>query len=222
MQGRPRIKGPQKSTPVFEFQGVGLDGPKEHFASNILPIDIREDVMGCFPQKLGLDLTRDEKAKIGKIKQKGAMRRISCFGSGSGRNWSWKRDSNPRPSPWQGDALPLSYSRKRVKRMMIEGGIRRRMVPTSEKNTGDSLPESSLSINEESGRRGEQTGRFSQNPIMGIKPNPTPRAGGGILLFRTCRARARITTTFSGRSAKLVIFRERRTVPRTSMGRPGA
>ncbi|WP_150114000.1 hypothetical protein [Leptospirillum ferriphilum] len=107
MQGRPRIKGPQKSTPVFEFQGVGLDGPKEHFASNILPIDIREDVMGCFPQKLGLDLTRDEKAKIGKIKQKGAMRRISCFGSGSGRNWSGKRDSNPRPSPWQGDLTPF-------------------------------------------------------------------------------------------------------------------
>lgn len=26
-------------------------------------------------------------------------------------NWSGKRDLNPRPSPWQGDALPLSYSR---------------------------------------------------------------------------------------------------------------
>ena len=27
------------------------------------------------------------------------------------QNWSGKRDLNPRPSPWQGDALPLSYSR---------------------------------------------------------------------------------------------------------------
>jgi hypothetical protein len=27
------------------------------------------------------------------------------------KNWSGKRDLNPRPSPWQGDALPLSYSR---------------------------------------------------------------------------------------------------------------
>ena len=27
--------------------------------------------------------------------------------------WSGKRDSNPRHSPWQGDALPLSYSRIR-------------------------------------------------------------------------------------------------------------
>jgi hypothetical protein len=26
-------------------------------------------------------------------------------------NWSGRRDLNPRPSPWQGDALPLSYSR---------------------------------------------------------------------------------------------------------------
>ena len=26
--------------------------------------------------------------------------------------WSGRRDSNSRPSPWQGDALPLSYFRK--------------------------------------------------------------------------------------------------------------
>jgi hypothetical protein len=26
-------------------------------------------------------------------------------------NWSGRRDLNPRPSPWQGDALPLSYFR---------------------------------------------------------------------------------------------------------------
>ena len=29
------------------------------------------------------------------------------------RYWSGKRDLNPRPSPWQGDALPLSYSRSK-------------------------------------------------------------------------------------------------------------
>ena len=27
------------------------------------------------------------------------------------KNWSGRRDLNSRPSPWQGDALPLSYSR---------------------------------------------------------------------------------------------------------------
>src|SRR5271154_6295683 len=27
--------------------------------------------------------------------------------------WSGRRDLNSRPSPWQGDALPLSYSRLR-------------------------------------------------------------------------------------------------------------
>ncbi len=33
----------------------------------------------------------------------------SRFRGGTG--WSGRRDLNPRPSPWQGDALPLSYSR---------------------------------------------------------------------------------------------------------------
>ena len=34
--------------------------------------------------------------------------------------WSGRRDSNSRPSPWQGDALPLSHSRKMVPRGGIE------------------------------------------------------------------------------------------------------
>ncbi len=32
-------------------------------------------------------------------------------GQRSGKRWSGKRDSNPRPSAWKADALPLSYSR---------------------------------------------------------------------------------------------------------------
>jgi hypothetical protein len=32
---------------------------------------------------------------------------------GGAATWSGRRDLNPRPSPWQGDALPLSYSRIR-------------------------------------------------------------------------------------------------------------
>ena len=32
----------------------------------------------------------------------------------SRKNWSGRRDSNPRPRPWQGRALPLSYTRIRV------------------------------------------------------------------------------------------------------------
>ena len=30
------------------------------------------------------------------------------------REWSGRRDSNPRPQPWQGCALPLSYTRIRL------------------------------------------------------------------------------------------------------------
>ncbi len=28
--------------------------------------------------------------------------------------WSGRRDSNPRPRPWQGRALPLSYARSKL------------------------------------------------------------------------------------------------------------
>jgi hypothetical protein len=43
---------------------------------------------------------------------------LAFFGPAVGRengdydmNWSGRRDSNPRPQPWQGCALPLSYAR---------------------------------------------------------------------------------------------------------------
>ena len=32
--------------------------------------------------------------------------------------WSGKRDLNPRPSAWEADTLPLSYSRSAVKKKM--------------------------------------------------------------------------------------------------------
>src|SRR4051812_15950033 len=30
------------------------------------------------------------------------------------KDWSGRRDSNPRPQPWQGCALPLSYARSEL------------------------------------------------------------------------------------------------------------
>ena len=36
------------------------------------------------------------------------------------KSWSGRRDSNSRPSPWQGDALPLSHFR--IKILLVEGG----------------------------------------------------------------------------------------------------
>ena len=38
--------------------------------------------------------------------------RTRRLGSARGPRWSGKRDSNPRPSAWKADALPLSYSRE--------------------------------------------------------------------------------------------------------------
>ena len=40
-----------------------------------------------------------------------AIFNVKLFENQFSSDESGKRDSNPRPSPWQGDALPLSYSR---------------------------------------------------------------------------------------------------------------
>ena len=38
-----------------------------------------------------------------------------------GKYWSGRRDSNPRPQPWQGCALPLSYTRSRDRCRSLRG-----------------------------------------------------------------------------------------------------
>jgi hypothetical protein len=46
--------------------------------------------------------------------QKARAQRGPSFSSANSKNpWSGRRDSNPRPRPWQGRALPLSYTRIR-------------------------------------------------------------------------------------------------------------
>ena len=42
----------------------------------------------------------------------------SCASASSAtpaNQWSGRRDSNPRPPPWQGDILPLNYFRVKIK-----------------------------------------------------------------------------------------------------------
>jgi hypothetical protein len=60
----------------------------------------------CFP---------DANTKAGKQKTapKDRLNTLISFG----KNWSGRRDSNPRPQPWQGCALPLSYARA------LRGGV---------------------------------------------------------------------------------------------------
>ena len=50
---------------------------------------------------------------------------------GYGAIWSGRRDSNPRHSPWQGDTLPLSHSRKLVPQSGIEPPTQGFSVPCS-------------------------------------------------------------------------------------------
>jgi hypothetical protein len=50
------------------------------------------------------------------LRESGNISPGACEKPQAGRKvatWSGRRDLNPRPSPWQGDALPLSYSRIR-------------------------------------------------------------------------------------------------------------
>ncbi len=51
---------------------------------------------------------------------------------------SGRRDSNPRLSPWKGDALPLSYSRKHI----LEFGMRTTEVEGSFRNSTPPIPHS--------------------------------------------------------------------------------
>src|SRR3954452_5612752 len=44
-----------------------------------------------------------------------------------GRDWSGRRDSNPRPRPWQGRALPLSYTR--IRWAASHAAVRREAMP---------------------------------------------------------------------------------------------
>jgi hypothetical protein len=56
-----------------------------------------------------LERIKDEGGKMKQPKKAGSFRpssaRLHLI------SWSGRRDLNSRPSPWQGDALPLSYSR---------------------------------------------------------------------------------------------------------------
>src|SRR5471032_1556456 len=62
-----------------------------------------------------------------------------------GRKWSGRRDSNPRPRPWQGRALPLSYARApirpgRCRKAVVIGVFRRLGKPAAPRLGGPLTP----------------------------------------------------------------------------------
>ena len=62
-----------------------------------------------YPETTILDKNEERiaKRKLYKKKRQLSVRKLSFL------FWSGRRDSNSRRSPWQGDALPLSHSRKK-------------------------------------------------------------------------------------------------------------
>ena len=62
------------------------------------------------------------------------------------KNWSGRGDSNPRPQPWQGCALPLSYTRilnqisdLRFEALVVKWSIGPKIQSTTEIRLGSSI-----------------------------------------------------------------------------------
>ena len=79
----------------------------------------------------------------------------------NGLGWSGKRDLNPRPQPWQGCALPLSYSRSQLRRILAGREAVKVGQPASKalRNRVYDQPRSSPSIASTSKRQGPANGR---------------------------------------------------------------
>ena len=70
------------------------------------PVSDAESLRPIFPEiriRLGIIRTQSEDAIFSDFWEQGFAKPL--------KNWSGRRDSNPRPQPWQGCALPLSYAR---------------------------------------------------------------------------------------------------------------
>jgi hypothetical protein len=94
-----------------------------------------------------------------KINDKAAERRPVTSYSNAEKIWSGRRGSNPRPRPWQGRALPLSYTR--IRKIGDDGS------PT----TGRAMPNAARECN--SRRSSEQA------PSSGVPP-PNWRKSGRV------------------------------------------
>lgn len=67
-----------------------------------LPIDTRRQ-----PEKTVISIRLNEKPSIGTIK----MSTMKSFDFSADKFWSGRRESNPRKSAWEADAIPLGDSR---------------------------------------------------------------------------------------------------------------
>ena len=91
--------------------------------------------------------------------------------SANRKSWSGRRDSNPRPRPWQGRALPLSYTRIRA----TDGN----RAPA----TGRAMPNAALECNSRAavrpaGRAGPPRGAPRVGPGRPGKIGPNPARPG--------------------------------------------
>ena len=77
----------------------------------LIPFQMERETGYC---RLNRQLVTNERRSREKVVSKSVSANVCCANaepSSSRFKWSGKRDSDPRPLPWQGSALPLSYSR---------------------------------------------------------------------------------------------------------------
>jgi hypothetical protein len=128
-----------------------------------------------------------------------------------GRTWSGRRGSNPRPRPWQGRALPLSYTRVR--------------------NVGsDAMPARQRQTYAKCSSRMQQPGdsrepqKFTENQAKAAEPAPNHESTAARRCWRPTRARLRrarhaaIRATWRTSSARSLSAR--RAVPACSRNAP--
>src|SRR2546425_1690192 len=99
-QGRPST-----SALVAEVLSARFPGLSGHVRHNVSPGGLRHPAPVC-----PLNLTGYFFAAV-TYKGKSMGRRMGDEAGESGGEWSGRRDLNPRPSAWEADALPLSYTR---------------------------------------------------------------------------------------------------------------
>src|SRR5262249_5588398 len=99
---RPRIRAPSRDENGGSDERNGPElkphGPSPDCTLPWQPVLCRRSVEASVHHRLRKTQRRTDRKLNGRI----------------GRIWSGRKDSNPRPRPWQGRALPLSYTRVQI------------------------------------------------------------------------------------------------------------
>jgi hypothetical protein len=120
-----------------------------------------------------------------------------------GKNWSGRWDSNPRPQPWQGCALPLSYTRMTHRAVLLRSASMPEL--RQPRNGFEGSPRSTSSQGVEPAQSGSNSISVRSGPVSRCPPSrPCPHgfAFSPALISLTPRASARRAFAEPGRNGR--------------------